>query len=339
MQMVFQDPLVAESAAPRRRPRRRAAAGAQSCRGRGSAPRSRACFRWSVSARSTSSGCRTSSRAASNSGSGSPARSRRGQARRPRRADLGARRVRAGADHQPPPRAPARTGPDLPLHLARPGCRQPARPPDRRDVPQPSSSGPRTTCSGIRCTSRTRADRGGAGRPSPAERRERIAVRGATSPIEPPAHCTSSRALRSRRRCAPRCPPSSSRSSPTTPLAACAISASTWTASGILTPHDAGVLLFSILPGRRDEFVAGFRRLEVLRREPAAGLPAPGNCTCRWTGRTRRSSPPTGTRPRPTRAGSTTPSARDPGRARPAARGRPRARAFRGGRGCRTVGG
>jgi heme-degrading monooxygenase HmoA len=26
------------------------------------------------------------------------------------------------------------------------------------------------------------------------------------------------------------------------------------------------VLLFSILPGRRDEFVAGFRRLEVLRR-------------------------------------------------------------------------
>ena len=26
------------------------------------------------------------------------------------------------------------------------------------------------------------------------------------------------------------------------------------------------VLFFSILPGRRDEFVAGFRRLEVLRR-------------------------------------------------------------------------
>jgi heme-degrading monooxygenase HmoA len=26
------------------------------------------------------------------------------------------------------------------------------------------------------------------------------------------------------------------------------------------------VLLFSILPGRRDEFLAGFRRLEVLRR-------------------------------------------------------------------------
>jgi heme-degrading monooxygenase HmoA len=29
------------------------------------------------------------------------------------------------------------------------------------------------------------------------------------------------------------------------------------------------VLLFSILPGRRDEFVAGFERLEVLRRASA----------------------------------------------------------------------
>ena len=110
--MVFQDPL--DSLNPRHTRRRARGRAAAACTDRAASRELRAeveslFAHGRASGRSTSSGCRTSSRAGSSSASGSPARWRpRPEAGRARRADLGARRVGAGADHQPAARPPAR---------------------------------------------------------------------------------------------------------------------------------------------------------------------------------------------------------------------------------------
>ena len=160
------------------------------------------------------------------------------RARRPRRADLGARRLGPGPDPQPAARPAARARPRLPLHLARPRRRQPARRPGRGDVPRADrrdrpharacSTAPGSTPTRARSSrpprSTTRARSNHASRSSGEP----------TSPIDPPRTAASSRAARSPSRSAPRSPPTWSRSRPAARRAACASSASTKTASGPL---------------------------------------------------------------------------------------------------------
>ena len=107
---------------------------------------------WSGSRRPTATSIRTNSPAASASASRSPARSRQ-PSRVPglRRADLGARRLGAGADPEPDARPAARARPDLPVHQPQPrgGLSHLRRP--RRDVSRPRGGGVRARrCSRLR---------------------------------------------------------------------------------------------------------------------------------------------------------------------------------------------
>ena len=129
---------VAEPAAQRRPHRRRAPARARPRAGRRRAARVCAsCSRSSACRRTPPRATRTSSRAASASGSASRGRSRvNPDFIVARRARLRARRLDPGADHQPARDAPGRVRPDVPVHRARPRRRAAHLRPDRGHVPR-----------------------------------------------------------------------------------------------------------------------------------------------------------------------------------------------------------
>ena len=81
----------------------------------------------------------------------------RAEVHRLRRADLGARRVDSGADHQPAGGAAGAARPDLPVHRPRPGGRAPHLRPRGGDVRRQDrrAGGPQRALRATRCT-RTR---------------------------------------------------------------------------------------------------------------------------------------------------------------------------------------
>ena len=123
---------------------------------------------------------------------------RRSAARRLRRADVGARRLRPGGDPQPARRAAGEGACLLPLHLPRPRRRAVRLRPDRRALPRPadgardrprSSSRGRTTPTPRRCSPPCRRSTA----PSASASGSRATSR--AQPIRPPA-ASSTRAAR-----------------------------------------------------------------------------------------------------------------------------------------------